>query len=172
MSWHECFNVPAVADLSSVAELSCLPAQVDADPRLFRRGAGRVQPMAPAAGARSGTAMTLEKAAVSCGAFSSLKRTSAATCSRSVSVDPIPRTQRGSLSARDVDGFFGASSIERIAAEVAITLQTRRFKSLRPARKPVPVGAMMESNSRHVKKRIPRCVAIDKHYLCGVVPNL
>jgi predicted TIM-barrel enzyme len=36
----------------------------------------------------------------------------------------------------DVDGFFGASSIERLAAEVAITQQTRRFKSLRPVRDP------------------------------------
>jgi hypothetical protein len=113
--------------------------------------------------------MTLEKAAVSCGAFSSLKRPSAATCSLSVSVDPIPRTQRGSLSARDVDGFFGASSIERLAAEVAIT-KTRRFKSLRPTRELVPVGAMMESNSRRVKKQVPKCVAIDN--LCGVVPDL
>jgi predicted TIM-barrel enzyme len=33
---------------------------------------------------------------------------------------------------RGVDGFFGASSIERLAAEVAITRQTRQFKSLRP----------------------------------------
>ena len=37
---------------------------------------------------------------------------------------------------RGVDGFFGASSIERLAAEVAITQQTRRFKSLRPSRDP------------------------------------
>src|SRR2546427_959084 len=37
---------------------------------------------------------------------------------------------------RGVDGFFGASSIERLAAEVAITQQTRRFKSLRPPRTP------------------------------------
>src|SRR3984893_10908164 len=37
-----------------------------------------------------------------------------------------------------VDGFFGASSIERLAAEVAITQQTRRFKSLRPVRNPAP----------------------------------
>jgi len=37
---------------------------------------------------------------------------------------------------RDVDGFFGASSIERLATEVAITQQTRRFKSLRPVRNP------------------------------------
>jgi predicted TIM-barrel enzyme len=35
-----------------------------------------------------------------------------------------------------VDGFFGASSIERLAAEVAITQQTRRFKALRPVRNP------------------------------------
>jgi predicted TIM-barrel enzyme len=40
---------------------------------------------------------------------------------------------------RDVDGFFGASSIERLAAEVAITQQTRRFKSLSPP-KPLRVG--------------------------------
>src|SRR6266851_7276098 len=37
---------------------------------------------------------------------------------------------------RDADGFFGASSIERLATEVAITQQTRRFKSLRPVRNP------------------------------------
>jgi predicted TIM-barrel enzyme len=36
--------------------------------------------------------------------------------------------------ARDLDGFFGASSIERLATEIAITQQTRGFKSLRPAR--------------------------------------
>jgi predicted TIM-barrel enzyme len=35
-----------------------------------------------------------------------------------------------------LDGFFGASSIERLATEVAITEQTRGFKALRPARKP------------------------------------
>ena len=35
---------------------------------------------------------------------------------------------------RDLDGFFGASSIERLATEVAITEQTRGFKSIRPAR--------------------------------------
>ena len=39
-----------------------------------------------------------------------------------------------------VDGFFGASSIERLASEVAITQQTRRFKSLRPVREPAPVA--------------------------------
>jgi predicted TIM-barrel enzyme len=32
---------------------------------------------------------------------------------------------------RNLDGFFGASSIERLASEVAITQQARRFKSLR-----------------------------------------
>jgi predicted TIM-barrel enzyme len=42
---------------------------------------------------------------------------------------------------RDVDGFFGASSIERLAAEIAITQQTRRFKSLRPVHKPLPAAA-------------------------------
>src|SRR6266702_6724883 len=56
-------------------------------------------------------------------------------------------TTKGSIAARedvawildhtrDVDGFFGASSIERLATEVAITQQTRRFKSLRPVRNP------------------------------------
>ena len=39
-----------------------------------------------------------------------------------------------------LDGFFGASSIERLATEVAITDQTRGFKALRPARKPVVLG--------------------------------
>jgi len=39
-----------------------------------------------------------------------------------------------------LDGFFGASSIERLATEVAITQQTRGFKSLRPARRPVSLG--------------------------------
>jgi len=39
-----------------------------------------------------------------------------------------------------LDGFFGASSIERLATEIAITEQTRNFKSLRPARKPVALG--------------------------------
>jgi predicted TIM-barrel enzyme len=36
-----------------------------------------------------------------------------------------------------LDGFFGASSIERLATEVAITEQTRSFKSLRSPHKPV-----------------------------------
>jgi predicted TIM-barrel enzyme len=36
-----------------------------------------------------------------------------------------------------LDGFFGASSIERLATEVAITEQTRGFKSLRATRKRV-----------------------------------
>jgi predicted TIM-barrel enzyme len=36
-----------------------------------------------------------------------------------------------------LDGFFGASSIERLATEVAITEQTRGFKSLRAVRKRV-----------------------------------
>jgi len=39
-----------------------------------------------------------------------------------------------------LDGFFGASSIERLATEVAITEQTRSFKSLRPAHKPISLG--------------------------------
>jgi predicted TIM-barrel enzyme len=39
-----------------------------------------------------------------------------------------------------LDGFFGASSIERLATEIAITEQTRNFKSLRPAHKPVALG--------------------------------
>ena len=39
-----------------------------------------------------------------------------------------------------LDGFFGASSIERLATEVAITEQTRCFKTIRPARKPVALG--------------------------------
>jgi predicted TIM-barrel enzyme len=39
-----------------------------------------------------------------------------------------------------LDGFFGASSIERLATEVAITEQTRGFKELRPAPKPVALG--------------------------------
>ena len=46
---------------------------------------------------------------------------------------------------RGVDGFFGASSIERLAAEVAITQQTRRFKSLRPATDPLR-GAGRDGN--------------------------
>jgi predicted TIM-barrel enzyme len=40
---------------------------------------------------------------------------------------------------RDLDGFFGASSIERLATEVAITGQTSRFKSLRQPHRPLPV---------------------------------
>jgi predicted TIM-barrel enzyme len=39
-----------------------------------------------------------------------------------------------------LDGFFGASSIERLAAEVAITEQTRSFKSLRRLDNPLAVG--------------------------------
>jgi predicted TIM-barrel enzyme len=41
-----------------------------------------------------------------------------------------------------LDGFFGASSIERLATEVAITQQTRGFKSLRPSRNAVPVSGI------------------------------
>jgi predicted TIM-barrel enzyme len=44
-----------------------------------------------------------------------------------------------------VDGFFGASSIERLAAEVAITQQMRRFKSVRPGHMP---GAAASSDGR------------------------
>jgi predicted TIM-barrel enzyme len=39
-----------------------------------------------------------------------------------------------------LDGFFGASSIERLATEVAITEQTRSFKSLQRANKAIPLG--------------------------------
>src|SRR6266852_149721 len=54
---------------------------------------------------------------------------------------------------RDVDGFFGASSIERLAAEVAITQQTRRFKSLRAVRTPAAAagrdgGIQIEASQR------------------------
>jgi len=38
---------------------------------------------------------------------------------------------------RGLDGFFGASSIERLPTEVAITQQTRSFKSIRLATEPV-----------------------------------
>jgi predicted TIM-barrel enzyme len=55
---------------------------------------------------------------------------------------------------RDLDGFFGASSIERLATEVAITQQTRRFKSLRPSPKPVRLGtAIVESRTGEVKNQ-------------------
>jgi predicted TIM-barrel enzyme len=40
----------------------------------------------------------------------------------------------------ELDGFFGASSIERLATEVAITEQTRGFKSLRSVSKRVTQG--------------------------------
>jgi predicted TIM-barrel enzyme len=39
-----------------------------------------------------------------------------------------------------LDGFFGASSIERLATEVAITEQTRCFKALRPAPQTLALG--------------------------------
>lgn len=45
-----------------------------------------------------------------------------------------------------LDGFFGASSIERLAAEVAITEQARRFKSVRPARTAAVRSAAVDSN--------------------------
>jgi predicted TIM-barrel enzyme len=41
---------------------------------------------------------------------------------------------------RGVDGFLGASSIERLPAEVAITQQLRRFKALRPGMAPSSKG--------------------------------
>ena len=40
-----------------------------------------------------------------------------------------------------LDGFFGASSVERLPTEVAITEQTRRFKSLQPVQKQIPVSS-------------------------------
>lgn len=40
-----------------------------------------------------------------------------------------------------LDGFFGASSIERLAAEVAITEQTRSFKSIRHTIKATLLGS-------------------------------
>lgn len=42
---------------------------------------------------------------------------------------------------RDLDGFFGASSIERLATEVAVTDRTRGFKSLRPVQRTHTLGA-------------------------------
>ena len=65
------------------------------------------------------------------------------TCSCSVMADPSP--SRADVAwmiehTSGLDGFFGASSIERLATEIAITEQTRSFKSLRPARKPVALG--------------------------------
>jgi predicted TIM-barrel enzyme len=54
---------------------------------------------------------------------------------------------------RNLDGFFEASSIERLATELAITEQTRRFKSLRQAPKPVSLGAAAESGSGEVKNQ-------------------
>jgi predicted TIM-barrel enzyme len=54
--------------------------------------------------------------------------------------------------SRGLDGFFGASSIERLATEVAITQQTRRFKSLHRARKQVPMrAAMVEPKTKQGK---------------------
>ena len=48
---------------------------------------------------------------------------------------------------RGVDGFFGASSIERLATEVAITQQTRSFKSLRSVHDPASAaGREVDSN--------------------------
>jgi predicted TIM-barrel enzyme len=41
---------------------------------------------------------------------------------------------------RDLDGFFGASSIERLATEEAITQQTHRFKSLRSGDRTAPAA--------------------------------
>jgi predicted TIM-barrel enzyme len=35
---------------------------------------------------------------------------------------------------RNVDGFYGASSMERLPTEVAITQQVRDFMKLRPSR--------------------------------------
>ena len=47
-----------------------------------------------------------------------------------------------------VDGFFGASSIERLAAETAITAQTQRFKRIRPS--PSRPFATKENEAREV----------------------
>jgi predicted TIM-barrel enzyme len=55
---------------------------------------------------------------------------------------------------RDVDGFFGASSIERLAAEIAITQQTRRFKSLRPVRNPVAATGSYLAQARNARPAI------------------
>ena len=89
------------------------------------------------------------------GALSRLEKTSAPTCSFSVTAGPLPNPKTLAWivdHTRDLDGFFGASSIERLATEVAITEQTRRFKSLRHASKPAPLGtAIVESRSGEVK---------------------
>ena len=60
---------------------------------------------------------------------------------------------------RDVDGFFGASSIERLATEVAITQQTRRFKSLRPVRNPAAEAAITQQTRRFKSLRPVRSLA-------------
>jgi predicted TIM-barrel enzyme len=57
---------------------------------------------------------------------------------------------------RDVDGFFGASSIERLAAEIAITQQTRRFKSLRPVRDPAAATGSYFAQARSARPAIEK----------------
>lgn len=47
-----------------------------------------------------------------------------------------------------VDGFFGASSIERLSVEDAISEQTRRFKSIRPAERCEAMTAVGQAAQR------------------------
>jgi predicted TIM-barrel enzyme len=62
---------------------------------------------------------------------------------------------------RGVDGFFGASSIERLATEGAITEQARRFKSIRFApeggrARPAPAIARTRNPSKNSRSRDSR----------------
>lgn len=57
--------------------------------------------------------------------------------------------------ARDVDGLLTDSSIERLATQVAITLQTRSSKSLRHTCKPVLLGANLLESQDQSESRDP-----------------
>jgi predicted TIM-barrel enzyme len=83
------------------------------------------------------TAMTLEAASEFVGSI--------AAAGRSVNPDVIVLCHGGPIAEPEdvayvfnkcpgVHGFFGASSIERLPTEVAVTAQVRRFKALPPAR--------------------------------------
>ena len=61
-------------------------------------------------------------------------RRSATTCSCSATADRSPRPTMPSTcssGSQGLDGFYGASSMERLPTELAITRQTRDFAGLR-----------------------------------------
>ena len=58
-------------------------------------------------------------------------RTRTSSCSATAARSPSPRTPRTSSSDTEgIVGFFGASSMERLPTEIAMTENMRRFKAI------------------------------------------